>query len=105
MEEAFATKAELSPEQLIAHREDEENRMWLKNNLTYLKTVTLTFSHNDRGTPIVQASGPGINTNTICQPPTVYIKALRRALADSEWAKNPRDDLGDLPTCDQPIGA
>lgn len=71
---------------------------WFKGN-PGLKTVTLTYTHNQHGTPTLHISGPDITSLQFTQPPSHYLQAIRMAYADHEWAKNPRDDLGNLPTC------
>jgi hypothetical protein len=75
------------------------NQRWLQDN-PGLKTVTLTLAHNEHGTPTVHVSGPELTPLQITQPPDAYVDAIRQAYMDHEWAKNPRDDLGDLPVCE-----
>lgn len=97
---SFKTE-KLTPVQNEDFRRAKENKEWLQDNVqTNVMSVTLTLACNSKGTPMVQVSGPYIQTHEVMQPPDVYIAAVRRAYEDSEWSKNPKDDLGDLPTCE-----
>jgi hypothetical protein len=69
---------------------------WLKEN-PGIKQVNLLLTHNEHGTPTIKVSGEDLKTLQITQPWPVYVAAIRQAYQDNEWAKNPHDDLGDLP--------
>lgn|GEM_PF-2876357 len=98
IEEMKAVDAELSELEKAQLEREKVNRQWVKDN-PGLKVVTLTLTHNEHGTPTIHVSGPELTSIQITQPPDVYVEAIRQAYQDNEWAKNPKDDLGDLPEC------
>lgn len=88
-------------ETLPRYGDDEtvsENKAWMDAN-PGRRVVTFTLDYNEHGVPFVEVTGPEIVTHSVLQAPDTYVDAIRKACADSEWAKNPRDDLGDLPSC------
>lgn len=93
---------ELTPVQQDRHRREAEFREWLRDN-PGTHEVKLRLQYNEHGTPqvfvVAHRETEAPMTFTVTQPPLVYAEAIRRGVEDAEWAKNPRDDLGDLPEC------
>ena len=98
-EDCETNMAPLTEVQEAQMQREASNRKWLKDH-PGLHEVTLVLTHNEHGTPTLHTSGKGLTPLQITQPPDVYVAAIRMAYSDHEWSKNPRDDLGDLPTCE-----